>query len=225
MDYIATKIQEGKLFTVQADEEVWLNGSGTLAVVEKTVREMQLSPTWTTACVSYGDPLEFTGENCPVHLPLDRPMVYDAREGSFLLSKVKLDSHYSIRKKVAYLASYDVLGTATIQGHKHTDIGPLHVPGIRGGRIHLEITDAVRGDGHGTLVIQSSYDGEHWFDLPLGGLSRRPMCINQDTLRTGDTCGDELYLTNHGEYIRVHYVPRRIAGWAFRGTVTVETCG
>jgi len=225
VDYNATKVQEDATFSLTTDEELWAHGDGTITVTAEKQRIMTFGTTWHAKVVSYGDSREITVNNERVECPHSTDLTWATLEGQISVYAIAPLSRVPLLPKSKYKPSYDVLGACVLKGDRPRDIGPLHVPSIRGGRIHIEFTEAVltAGDEYGSISIQSSHDGEQWFDLPNSGLSNNTLRIEQKHIHTGDTYGDEFSLTNHGEYIRVHYLPNKIAGKGFEATVTIET--
>lgn len=161
-------------------------------------------------------------------IPLDPTQQYQFRTrlGHFDAFVVEDDPTYQPKKITQPRPSYDVLGNITFWGAEGKIIGPLHLPGVIGGRIVVQILAATRIDEEnfrGRFVIESSDDGDKWFELNNRGLVDGPLEINQRGLHTGDEFHGDFNLTNHGEYLRIRYQPIKIVGEGFQVSCTVET--
>ena len=226
MDYVAKKLGHKEEFTAEAYFcRAHAKGTVTLQAVHQGQWRKVLG-FWKQDGTKYETIDEFdmeAGETITKLCSRDTP-VRLTTVGQISTFSIDPDPDYSKPIQIKREASYDVLGTCVIDGVKDTIIGPFHLPGLRGGAIGIEIAQATRGgDGFMQVFLETSPDGINWEILEQGGLSKGIMEIHQNTIKSGDYHGDEWYLVNHGEYIRINCQAHNITAQGFRGNVTVET--
>jgi len=241
LDYLACPIPFDTAFIHEAPDELWIRADKVetfddyrcVYVSHKDAKSMWMSHKEGYRKLDIPGPGNYKWDLPEYHGQRKLRLVYPGshsrthRKPQISAWHVIADPGYVPRPEMDSRALYDVLGTCTISGTESRVIGPLHIPGLRGGRFTLQITSAVYtgplGEEFGEFSVESSHDGKDWFDLDYNGFVEGTMRVNQSDLHTGDFYVGEFYLTNHGEYIRIRYTPRTIAGWGFEANATVET--
>lgn len=121
------------------------------------------------------------------------------------------------------LPSYEVYGVTTLYGDKEWCTAPIDSCDFTRGHLDLTIEEAwISDSGFGYFTIETSPDGDEWFQMPNGGLSEGALRIEQQKITTGKHFGDAIAFGQRDRFLRVWYQPSEIVGRGFRAQISIQ---